>query len=88
MSTAACTACEQASTDPLCGSYFAPCKDCAARMLAHSPLAFNALKGAQVEKFQRAIQAVWPDDYEAGRRLVWNWMKRINAARAAPKGQV
>lgn len=78
-----CRACEDAEANPLTGSFHASCLNCTARALAHSPMAFKAMKAGRRDELQAAISKVWPDDFDAGRRAVWEWVKKLDAARAA-----
>jgi hypothetical protein len=78
-----CSACTAAMTDPLRGGMtYADCQGCTARALATSPLATRALAEDPTD-LRAAIEKIWKDDYEAGRRAVWAWIERIRAFRAA-----
>jgi hypothetical protein len=54
-------------------------------MLASGPLAWNAVNG-QPAALQAQIAKLWPQDPDEGKRLVWQWLKKLKAARAAMKG--
>lgn len=73
-----CPACAAAEANPLYGSFLASCKSCSARMLANSPKAFDAMRNGRPDELQQAISATWPDDYEAGRQLVWQWIQKLS----------
>ena len=76
-----CNACDEAAANPLTGSYHANCIDCSARALAHSPLAFHAVRG-QPHPLRDAIAKLFgADRINEGRLAVWNWMQRIKSAK-------
>lgn len=79
-----CAACERAKREPqqLGGVFLAFCDGCKARHIAHSPQAFYATRGKALE-LVALIEAAFPNDYKAGRELVWNWMKKFNEAKSA-----
>jgi hypothetical protein len=80
-----CDACTEAERNPQTGYFRAQCLNCSARMFANSPMAWDALRG-RTGPLQDAIRKTWPDDYEGGKQLVWQWVKKLKAARAAMKG--
>ena len=76
-----CPACVEAETKPLTGSFNNNCLNCSARMLAYSPAAFEALRGETAVPLQEAIRKTWPNDYDTGRAMVWDWIKKLRKAR-------
>ncbi len=77
----ACLACERAEGNPHSGIFMTGCKPCEARRLALSPMAHRAMLGDR-DQLLAAIADVWKDDPDAGRKLVWHWMQRINNSNA------
>lgn len=72
-----CPACERATRNWNCGIFMGKCLSCEARRLALSPMAHRAMAGDRAD-LQAAIAAIWKDDVDTGRALVWEWMQRIN----------
>lgn len=74
-----CPACETAATNPRTGRINPKCRECCARDLANSPMAFRALKG-EPDELRERIEAIWKEDYAAGRAAVWRWIELIQQA--------
>lgn len=73
-----CPACTRAEADPRSSLYQAGCRNCEARSLAQSPMAWKALHAQTAVPLQEAIERVWGvDGYEEGRRAVWAWIQRL-----------
>jgi hypothetical protein len=45
--------------------------------LARGPDAWAAQRGITAVGLQEAIRRAWPEDYAAGRALVWDWMGKV-----------
>ncbi len=78
-----CPSCRAAEVNQFTGSYHAGCENCSARMLANSPQAWNAIHKGQAAQLQEAIRKTWGDEYNVGRQMVWEWIQKLTAARAA-----
>jgi hypothetical protein len=61
------------------GLYALGCRDCTARQIARGPGAWKALKAITGADLDSELQRAFPEDVEAGRRLVWAWTKRVGA---------
>jgi len=72
-----CPACTAWAGDNRSGLYALGCRDCTARQIARGPDAWAAQRGITAVGLQEAIRRAWPDDYAAGRALVWEWMARV-----------
>lgn len=75
-----CPACTIAETDPRTGHYRTGCQSCTARALAQSPAAHR--REVDPADLQDAMRRMWPEQgaYRQGRALVWQWIKRLEAA--------
>ena len=75
-----CPACTAAETNINHVIYIATRVACQARMLSTSPEAHS--RTADPDALQRAMRATWPEvaHYRAGRLLLWEWIKRREAA--------
>lgn len=80
-----CKACTEANANPLAHSFHSSCLECSARMLAHSPAAFKALRAITATDLQQAIARTFGQqgtaEYEHGRQRVWHWIQLIKQAR-------
>jgi hypothetical protein len=70
-----CKACTEALKSPHSGMYHADCQDCTARMLAHSPICFDAAKaGAITPAYRDALQNAFGSDWLEGHARVKRWV--------------
>jgi hypothetical protein len=76
-----CPSCTAAEADPLTGQYHVDCRNCDARALAQSPEAWKALHAQTAVPLQDAIERIWGEDSREGKRMVWEWIKRIDRHR-------
>lgn len=79
-----CKSCEAATASPwLSGRYQSGCPGCQARAFAQSPDAKDALLG-HPGALVAAMRATWPtqEAYRVGRLAVYDWIKRIDEAKA------
>jgi hypothetical protein len=77
-----CAACEAWAADQRSALYQADCRECVARGLAISPMAWRAVNGRDAVGLREAIVKAFGDDhYEAGRKLVWAWIQRLKEVR-------
>ena len=62
------------------GYRFNDCEGCKARALAVSILTHRA-KNGDPGPLQEAIRKTFPDNFSAGQLAVWDWFKKIEAAK-------
>lgn len=78
-----CRSCAAAVDNPLTGLYDSGCVFCSARQLAHGIEYTRACAaGKLLPEYRDALQAVFGDEWEAGHRLVKDFARRIDEARA------
>lgn len=80
-----CRACADAEPEPNRGGmFYADCMGCQARAIATSVAAHRIATGdlAAADELREQIDAVWKNDYAAGRVAVWAWIERIKAWKA------
>lgn len=74
-----CPACDRAATNPVCGIYQSGCMPCTARDIANGPEA--KARERDPAALQARLRKAWPEqsDYQKGRALVWEAIKRREA---------
>ncbi len=79
-----CDACTQAEKNPLSGSYYANCQNCAARSLAHGQDYFYARESdSMTPAYRSRLQEYFGNEWMAYHSKVKDWANRIEAARHA-----
>lgn len=76
-----CPDCAAANEDITHCIYHATCLGCVARMIAHSPEAWRAVRQGEGEGVAARIREVWGDRYAEGRKAVLAWLRKIESAR-------
>lgn len=79
-----CPDCTQAEQNPHWGGFTGACRACQTRALAGSPLAHDAARGmaGSSRAFFVALQRIWPEDAEEGRRQVRKWFDAMQVGRS------
>jgi hypothetical protein len=74
-----CHACTAWEADHISGKLITGCDDCTARDIARGYDYWNATVMCEKEPLQAVIARSFPDDLDRGKRLVWDWAKKVGA---------